>query len=220
MVARLKNFIAVPSIGRGDSIVDTPAFSDVAGPKKRAERTAGLLAAIDRLNRDPYLHVATTEGNILSVFDDVKYDRADIDILSPAMRKHAIDKLKAIGFKQVSGTVLSHAESALRFLIPKFHVLGASPFDIARDLRLGPQDFLILTPTQTACQFVDRYPLDEAITQIKALIETQPVNLFRLMDYLERKPTHEAFLDAIGHLKYTQRVAVEAEPLCRRRALG
>ncbi|MEO1318486.1 MAG: hypothetical protein AAFW01_18180, partial [Pseudomonadota bacterium] len=92
--------------------------------------------------------------------------------------------------------------------------------DIARYVELGPQDFLILTPTQTACQFIDNYPLDEAVAAVKALIETQPINIYRLMDYLEKKPTHQDFLKAIGHLKYVQRMAVTSEPLCRRRALG
>lgn len=168
----------------------------------------------------PYFLLADTELRLLSVFDDLKYDRADADMLSPAMRKHAIKKLAALGFKQTAGTVLTHRATGLRCLMPKYHVLGASPFDIARYTPRKSGDFYLLTPTQTACQIIDQYSHDAAVQKIKKLVATQPINLFRLMDYLERKPQHSDFLEAIGHLKYVQRVAIEADPLCRRRALG
>ncbi|MEO0429861.1 MAG: hypothetical protein AAF160_20750 [Pseudomonadota bacterium] len=184
------------------------------------DRAIHVTQTLESLHRDVYLHLVTTDLRILSVFDDTTYDRADADMLSPAMRQHAIAKLRRLGFRQKTGTLLVHDESDIRFIIPKFHALGASPFDIARYVELGPQDFLILTPTQTACQFIDNYPLDEAVAAVKSLIETQPINIYRLMDYLEKKPTHQDFLKAIGHLKYVQRMAVTSEPLCRRRALG
>lgn len=184
------------------------------------DRAIRVTQTLESVDRDVYLHLVTTDLRILSVFDDTTYDRADADMLSPAMRQHAIAKLRRLGFRQKTGTLLVHDESDIRFIIPKFHALGASPFDIARYVELGPQDFLILTPTQTACQFIDNYPLDEAVAAVKSLIETQPINIYRLMDYLEKKPTHQDFLKAIGHLKYVQRMAVTSEPLCRRRALG
>ncbi|MEM0990987.1 MAG: hypothetical protein AAGK00_19130 [Pseudomonadota bacterium] len=168
----------------------------------------------------PYMSLADPELRIFSIFDDLKYDRADADMMSPGMRRHAIDKLAKLGFKQTAGTVLSHKDTGVRCLIPKFHALGASPFDITRYTKRGPHDFYILTPTQTACQFIDNYRIDEAAGRIKELMRIQPINLFRLVDYLERKPDHENFMMVIGHLKYTQRVAVESEPLRRRRALG
>ncbi|MEM8759842.1 MAG: hypothetical protein AAGE83_05890, partial [Pseudomonadota bacterium] len=115
------------------------------------DRTIGMTHTLESLDRDIYLHLVTTDLRILSVFDDTTYDRADADMLSPAMRQHAIAKLRRLGFRQRTGTLLVHDESDIRFIIPKFHALGASPFDIARYVELGPQDFLILTPTQTAC---------------------------------------------------------------------
>lgn len=168
----------------------------------------------------PYMHLADTALRLFSVFDDLRYDRSDADILTPGMRRHGIEKLARLGFRQTSGTVLQHREADVRCLIPKFHALGASPFDIARYTRRREHDYYLLTPTQTACQIIDHYALENAIERLRALIARQPINLLRLMDYLERKPTHEAFRGAIGHLKYVQREAVESEPLRRRRALG
>ncbi|MEO0653968.1 MAG: hypothetical protein AAFY77_03770 [Pseudomonadota bacterium] len=181
---------------------------------------AALRARMQGLDSDPYLTVADMDQGIISVFDDLTYDRADADMMSPAMRRHAIGKLKPLGFRQVSGTVLAHGDLDLRVLIPKFHALGASPFDITRYTPKRVHDFYLLTPTQTACRFIDTQTTEAAVAAIKALVAKHPINLFRLMDYLEKTPEHRAFLEAVGHLKYVQRVAVEGEPLRRRRALG
>lgn len=169
---------------------------------------------------DKYLYLADDELRLISVFDDLKYDRADVDMLSKAMRSHVISTMKMHGFRQKSGNVLQHRDSGLRALLPKFHALGASPFDITRFTKKRAQDYFILTPTQTACLFVDHYDLEEAVERTKSLIAHQPINIYRLMDFLERKPTHEAFKTAIGHLRYVQREALQFEALRYMRALG
>ncbi|MEM1388232.1 MAG: hypothetical protein AAF748_13840 [Pseudomonadota bacterium] len=174
----------------------------------------------ETLKLGPYLTVADSNLRLISVFDDLKYDRADADILSPAMRRHFLDKFAKLGFRQKTGTIVVNKATDVHCLMPKFHALGASPFDITRFTARREQDFYVLTPTQTACQFIDHYSQDEAVQRIRDLVQTQPINLYRLMDYLERKPKHQSFMSAIGHLRYVQRVAVESEPLCRRRALG
>ena len=167
-----------------------------------------------------YMTLADARLQLFSVFDDLYYDRADADMLSPAMRNHAIGHLKKIGFRQTSGTVLEDQDADRRCFMPKSHALGASPFDITRYTPRRPQDFYILTPTQTACQFIDHYEHEEAVERIVHLIRTQPINLFRLMDYLEHTDTHREFLKAINFLKKTQDEAGKSEPLKRRRALG
>ena len=172
------------------------------------------------LNFGPYMFIADETLRLISVFDDLKYDRADLDMMSPAMRGHVIKQLNPIGFKQVSGNVLLHAETNVRCLIPKFHALGSSPFDITRYIHRGKNDFYVLTPTQTACQYIDHYSLEEAVERVKALIMRQPINLYKMLDYLEHKPKHQEFSRAIGHLRLIQREAVESEPLKTRRALG
>ena len=178
-----------------------------------------LHTKIAEIDTDPYLSLADPRLRLISVFDDLKYDRADLDMLSGPMRQRILDHLKPLGFCQVSGTVIEHQDSKMRAYFPKFHALGASPFDATRYNERGPHDYFVLTPTQVACRFVDEYETEEAVDRIKALIVKHPINILRLMDYLERNDRHRAFLGAIGHLKYVQRKAVEAEPLCRRRAL-
>lgn len=167
-----------------------------------------------------YLHLADAERNIISVLDDIKYDRADADILSVGMRMHAIKKLAAIGFKQVSGRVLEHATSGARCVMPKFHALGASPFDCVRYTPKRAQDFYLLTPTQTACQFINHYPIEQAIDRIKSLIVQQPINILRIMDFCDHSAPHRTFIEAVGHLKFVQREAVESDRLRGLKTLG
>lgn len=210
MIGRLKAWLSAPAApAAGADIVSVDA-----------EAAALLHQRMLSLNTDPYLQIADEKQGLLSVFDDLKYDRADADMMSPAMRSYAMKKLTPLGFRQISGTVLLHQDSGVRVFIPKFHALGASPFDITRYTPKGAADIYLLTPTQVACRFIDSYPKDEAVHHIKTLIAKHPVNLFRLADYLDRQPVHQEFLNAIGHLRYVQRMAVESEPLNRRRALG
>lgn len=204
-------------INRFRRLFKAPAADKAAGAFD-VVAAAELTREMAALNASPYLYLA--ENQLISVFDDLKYDRADIDMLSPAMRNYAIEKIEGFGFKQISGAVLEHQVSGARILIPKFHAQGASPFDITRYTPRRAGDFYLLTPTQTACHIIDRYDVDEAVGRIKDLIVRQPINLYRLMDYLEKTPKHQAFMGAIGHLKFVQREAVSSEPLCRRRALG
>ncbi|MEM6901913.1 MAG: hypothetical protein AAF556_01575 [Pseudomonadota bacterium] len=172
------------------------------------------------LDRDPYLYVADRSQKLISIFDDLKYDRSDMDMMSGPMRQRIIDKAKGLGFKQVSGRVLESRADDVRMIFPKFTTLGASPFDIARYTERRVQDYLVLTPTQTACQIIDNYNHDQAVERIRDLIAQQPINIYRLMDYLELKPAHQEFMNAIGHLKLVQREALESEHLQGRRALG
>jgi hypothetical protein len=183
-------------------------------------QVAALRAGLETLSGDPYIRLAETELRVISVFDDLRYDRSDMDVLSRAMRDHAVAKLKPLGIKQTAGTCFTHLDSGIRIVMPKSHALGASPFDVARYTPRGDQDYYLLTPTQTACLFVEHFDTDTAVDRIRALIQTQPVNILRIADYLERSPHHAAFGRAIGHLKFIQRTAVSSEPLMRRRALG
>ena len=182
-----------------------------------------VLAAFERevqtLNQDPYLSVVDSGLRVLSVFDDLKYDRSDLDMLSAGMRARAMDALKRLGCEQHSGKVMVHRAADVRFIFSGFHALGASPFDIARYTRRRAQDYLVLTPTQSACQIIDHHPFDEALEHVKALIVKQPINVYRLLDYLEHKPAHLAFKETIGYLVRVQGDAIVAAPLSQRRPL-
>lgn len=187
------------------------------------EASASALPFAERvevLNKDPYLMVADKDLRLISVFDDLRYDRADLDMLSGPMRRRALEKLKPMGFVQRSGSLIENSAEDIRIHLPKFRALGASPFDALRDTEVRPQDYALLTPTQTAAQIIGSYHIDTVVALLKALVVKHPVNLLRLVDFLEPDPGHQAFQDAaVGHLLYVQREAVSKEPLKTRRAL-
>ena len=60
------------------------------------------------LKLGPYLIVMNNPKNIISIFDELRYDRADADLVSPAMRRHVVEKLKTLGFKQKSGNIIEN----------------------------------------------------------------------------------------------------------------
>ncbi|MEL7213141.1 MAG: hypothetical protein AAGK92_10795 [Pseudomonadota bacterium] len=185
--------------------------------------TAGYVtgsAPQDVLHFGHYMMLADARMNLFSVFDDLKYDRSDLDMMSPGMRRHAISMLSKAGFKQVSGRVLRHEAQDIVCHFPKFHALGSSPFDITRYTPKRERDYYILTPTQTACQIIDGYGLEEAMTRLEALVRLQPVNVFKLRDYLEDQAAHRDFEPLVGHLMAVQKEAVAASPLRSRRALS
>ncbi|MBE1291138.1 MAG: hypothetical protein GJ677_01480 [Rhodobacteraceae bacterium] len=175
-----------------------------------------ILTTIDK---DPYLAVVDAERQILSVFDDLRFDRSDADIMAGPMRSHIALRLAPFGFRQVSGHVIENTAQDIRMIIPKFRALGESPFDAIRYAPRRPQDFHILTPTQAACQVIDTYPLEEAQDRILKLIQKHPINIYRILDFMDRSDRHMAFRPVLGHLKFVQRTAIRSEPLCRRRAL-
>lgn len=185
-------------------------------PQGRPLDVPHMLGTIDK---DPYLSAVDTDQHIISVFDDLRFDRSDADIMAGPMRNHIARKLAAFGFRQVSGHVIAHTDQDLRMIIPKFRALGESPFDALRYAPRRPQDFHILTPTQAACQIIDTYSLEEAQDRILTLIQKHPINIYRILDFMDRSDKHMAFRPVLGHLKFVQRKVVRSEPLCRRRAL-
>ena len=196
-----------------------PEQPDGVLPEQGGGSDLAFAKMLSEAGKDPYVCVADEALRLISVFDDLRYDRADMDLLSRPMRQRVITWLAPLGVRQVSGNVLEHADLNIRLLMPKFRALGASPFDATHDTPRGSHDYFILTPTQTAAFLATHHQTDVAVSAIETLIAQQPVNLLRLADYLEATAQHQAFADAIGHLRWIQRQAIESEPLNRRRAL-
>ena len=167
-----------------------------------------------------YISTDNIDLKLISVFDDISYDRADLDVLTNSMRSYAINELKNSGFRQISGTVLENNKVDIRCIIPKFHALGTSPFDALRYAQKRQQDFFLVTPTQAACQIIDKCPPANFLERIHSLIHSQPVNLLRIWDFLENKPRHINFKSEIGNLIDLQSRVTKIPPLSRLKPLG
>ena len=169
---------------------------------------------------DQYITNINIDLKILSIFDDIRYDRADLDVITGPMREHAIRKLRNFGFIQINGSILENAHRNLRIIIPKSHTLGASPFDATRYTKKRDQDLYMLTPTQAACQIIDQcYPCD-AVDRIKNLIACQPINILRILDFLERKPAHAIYRENVRMFRDFQKEVITNGSPKHQRPLG
>ena len=157
---------------------------------------------------------------VISVFDDVRYDRSDIDILGPGMRRHVSKFLIQLGCKARSGGRIVEPDSGLNFVLPKPSILAASPFDITRYHQRGADDIYILTPTQTAAYYFQAMDFDLAIMAIAGLIQTQPVNLLKLLDTLEHHRERKCYEPVLHYLLACQKHAVKQGGMKFKRSLG
>lgn len=214
MFRRLRDWLgrspATP--GRLDPAAGAAPADGLPGPEAEA-------ALRQALERDPYLHLADAELRLISVFDDLRYDRADLDMLSGPMRARVLQRLAPIGLRQRSGGLMEDPSGAIRLHLPKFRALGASPFDALRETRRAPGDYALLTPTQAACAILEGHAPEQALPRLEALVTRHPVNLLRIFDYLDRSERHTGHRRMIGHLVPIQRAAVREAPLRDRRAL-
>jgi hypothetical protein len=157
---------------------------------------------------------------VISVFDDVKYDRSDIDILGPGMRRYVTKFLTALDCKTRSGSCIVHRQSGLNCWLPKPSVLAASPFDITRYQPRDPEDIYILTPTQTAAYLFQHMDFDLAIIAIFEMIKTQPVNLLKLLDTLETHRERQYYAPVVRYLLDCQKQGVKQAGMKFKRSLG
>lgn len=107
----------------------------------QAERNA-FSEQLRDLDRDPYLFLADDQLRVISVFDDLHYDRADMDMLAGPMRARVLAKLAPMGVVQITGHILEQRDLDIRFIMPRFRALGASPFDAAHDTPASRAGFL------------------------------------------------------------------------------
>ncbi|MBS9777320.1 MAG: hypothetical protein KGV50_01025 [Gammaproteobacteria bacterium] len=180
---------------------------------------APLDTELSDLHSDKYLYWHAPPLRVISIFDEIKYDRSDLDIVSLGMRRHAIKKLHKFGFTQKSGHVLLQPETGIQCVIPKFVALGASPFSATRYHQRNEYDYWVFTPVQATCFIIENMPFDEAIVRIEDLLRKQPINLYKVIDFLERKSTHQPYHQALKELYELQKELVEKEPLKLMKAL-
>jgi hypothetical protein len=174
---------------------------------------------ITAIGKDDYL-LWHESIRVISVFDDVKYDRSDIDILGPGMRRYVTKFLTGLGCKTRSGSCIVHRHSELNFLLPKPSVLASSPFDITRYQSRERKDIYILTPTQTAAYLFQHMDFDLAIIAIFEMIKTQPVNLLKLQDTLQHHRERQYYAPVLRYLLACQNQGVKQEQMKFKRSLG
>ncbi|MGK0499408.1 MAG: hypothetical protein ACJAYG_001045 [Oceanicoccus sp.] len=177
------------------------------------------LDLIEAISKDDYL-LWHDSIRVISVFDDVKYDRSDIDLLVPAMRKYVSQFLNNLGYKAKSGKCIVHRDSDIKCWLPKPSVLAASPFDITRYQARDLNDIYILTPTQTAAYYFQQLDFDLAIMAIGKMIKTQPVNILKLLDTLNSPQERRYYGPVLRYLLDCQQQVVSKPGVKFKRSLG
>jgi hypothetical protein len=157
---------------------------------------------------------------VLSVFDDVRYDRSDIDLLGPGMRRYVSQVLTGLECKAKSGKCIEHSDADIKCWLPKPSVLAASPFDITRYQPREANDIYILTPTQTAAYFFQQLDFDLAIMAIGDMIESQPVNILKLLDTLNSRRERSYYAPVLRYLLDCQKQVVSQPGFKFKRTLG
>ncbi|WP_086933946.1 hypothetical protein [Agarilytica rhodophyticola] len=176
------------------------------------------IKSIESLNLDSYI-IVDWGVKAISVFDDLHYDRSDLDVMAPGMRRYVKNKLESIGFAQISGCRFKNEVYDIVCEMPKLNVKGASPFDATNYIKKREYDLFIMTPTQLAAHYIDSLEHAEAVEKIMNLVHKHPVNLFKIMDFVEDKVAHQNFLSVIHHIINEQKKAIKTEPLCRLKSL-
>ena len=156
MVRRSKNKPPAPEATWDERV-------EIARPLNRAKVSA---APLERLP-------------LVSIFDDEEYENYDFDLITPLRRLRIGKELKALGFRQVSGSTFESKEESYRVVIPKPGILGSDPSKPAeRHLRQGGAVVLV-TPTQAILLYLYRFgpELAPGITEeLGRLVWEQPAN--------------------------------------------
>jgi hypothetical protein len=137
---------------------------------------------IEKLKDDKYLFFLETPHNLVCVFDHIRYDRSDADLLSQAQRKYLLNKLVEYGYYHKTGRVLISESHKTKFIFPKQNILGASISDFIKHEKREDQDLFVLTPTQMAIYIINTIKND-TLEILKNLISKHPINLKKIYDH-------------------------------------
>lgn len=142
---------------------------------------------LDKLN-DDYIMIFPSIRAI-SIFDTINYDYFDMEVLGPSQRSYLIKKTEALGFKQVSGKWLTHADGTKIFFPP--HKLFNRNLKSFIPSSWRDNEWLAVTPTQAAYLLMRTERLDEE--DLYQLMMKHPFNLVRLGQAVEHEPFFGVF---------------------------
>jgi len=121
--------------------------------------------------------------NIITIFDSVKYDRSDQELLSASQRNHIGNVLEENGHKRLTGNSYQNitTKQVMRFTTPK--TLGVSPLNELQ-YNFNQEDIFIVTPGTYFLFLVMKFnelQKENILQEIMQLISTHPVNLDQLL---------------------------------------
>lgn len=176
---------------------------------------------INELKNNKNFFIVEKPFRAMSVFDHIRYDRSDYDILSPPQRHYVIKELLSLGGVQLTGRRVAFKESASNFIFPKANAMSQSPGDVLLELTDEGQDYLVLTPTQMAFAIIKKVSEQSVkLNLLKDLILKQPINLKKVIDYADNNEMKDFLAMFAQQLSDFQTEVVGSEQMRNRKHLG
>lgn len=173
------------------------------------------------LYKDKYLYLYNEKFQAVSIFDHIRYDRSDYDMLSPPQRKYLLKLLLDNSGRQITGRKVAF-EDGTTITFPRANAMSPSPGDVLEELSQDEGHFLVLTPTQLAYALIKELHDEPELlmSELNKLITAQPINLYKVQDYAESEGMKSFLRKNLESLKAAQETITTSEPMKNRRHLG
>ena len=160
-----------------------------------------------------------TPIKIVSIFDHIRFDRSDVELLSKEQREYIFHKARGDGFVWKSGRILKNKESRVEIVFPKQNILGANPIDILRYEKTSGDRVFVLTPTQAACYFLTLGE-ESFVQNTKRLLERMPINIKKVIDSLGRTTEASIFSKHLSQIQAWQDETLAKEEFIKKSHIG
>lgn len=120
----------------------------------------------------------------LAVFDDIRFENYDCDLIGSEARRLIHHALQLLGFQRRSGHLYAHPSGVLARIPKPSITLGTNPVDAVH--RVSSADSVILvTPTQLLLLALDRpdFSVEEAVDELQSLLRLCPANLPKVVQW-------------------------------------
>lgn len=165
----------------------------------------------DLFQHDKYVR-ASALYNMITIFDSLRYERNDYDVLSAPQRNYVGAVLEKNGHRHVTGNSFKNLKTGqtLRFIITK--TLGVSPLN-ELNYQYNDQDIFIVTPGTYFLFLVEKLSTDDKQDSVRAelmdLVSHHPVNLEQLLDLSTHDHFYATLKEVFKECKAKQDDAIE-----------
>lgn len=144
---------------------------------------------------------------MIAIFDDIEFERSDIDLVPPKARQTIIKALKKSSDFDIASNYINCLGHAVKFSAPPRSI--STP--LSDMLQTEPNTILIVTPTQLAAHLCDQLQSSNQLEEeLTLLIKQLPINLRKLKS---QYPSICGMIERLSHQqKYTIRFFREHRP--------
>ncbi|MEM7404799.1 MAG: hypothetical protein AAF458_05865 [Pseudomonadota bacterium] len=148
--------------------------------------TAAASDCLAALNASrPTLCVAVDDLGLIACYDDIQFERNDIDIIGPTQRRELDELLTGLGFERVNPHCYRSHAAVVRIVEPPRTQLN----EPLNGVELEPGAITFVTATQAAFEILlAPWTPDRRVDELRRLVALLPVNLRKIDTVLKRRP--------------------------------